>query len=137
MAHNTYIQGPYTVAGDAGENIFGGDIDLDILDPNGFPVATIPYEPILHDWDEKYPEMGHWADGAADGRTQCTRDVQQVEATARLFAAAPDLLDFAEWIARPANHLSDDEVREKYNSLDAENVLRARAVIAKARGTDR
>lgn len=62
--------------------------DLRILDADGFPIVVIEGNPILANWDERYPEMPHWSRGAADGRTQRTRSAEEVASLARMMMAA-------------------------------------------------
>lgn len=106
-------QGPFRLAEDPNENLFGEGVSLDILDTNDFPVAEIPTSPIVHKWSEKFPKMRHWSEGADDGRTQVQRTKEELLALAALFKAAPQLLAACQ---RAADYLGSpsQEYRKKY-----------------------
>ena len=119
--------GPWTVADEQNENLFGGAISTSVLDECGFPIADVDARPVLHNWDEKYPEMTHWADGAADGRTQVQRTAGEVAANARLIAAAPTLLEALEEVIDGKGFY-----QARFNK--AEWRQKARAALARAKG---
>lgn len=128
MKHK-HTSGEWRISEDLNENLFGDAISVDVLDEQDFPIATVDASPIIHDWQKKYPNMHHWADGADDGRTQIERPAEQVVANARLIAAAPDLLEALIW------YVETDEVSEMAgNEFWLEGRSRARAAIAKATG---
>lgn len=79
--------GEWAVSEDMSGSILGGAIDACVLDARGFPVAKIPVSPVLPNWDEVYPKMRHWAEGAEDGCTQIERAPEEVAATATLIAS--------------------------------------------------
>ena len=126
--------GPWTVADEQNENLFGGAISTSVLDECGFPIADVDARPVLHNWDEKYPEMTHWADGAADGRTQVQRTAGEVAANARLIAAAPDLLGALEevykWLIKDWDGTDESLLNDDFRKA----ARRARAAIARAKG---
>lgn len=95
--------------------------DMVVHDKDGFPIATIKASPILNRWEEQFPEMGHWAEGEADGRTVRDRTQEELEANAHLIAAAPDLLAALEEVVG-------------FVEAVGWTVSKARAAIAKARG---
>ena len=74
--------------GENGKNVFGGDIDIRILDADGYPIAELPYEPILDGYGEKLG-VDHWA--LHEDATR-ERSEEEMEANAHLIAAAPDML---------------------------------------------
>ena len=105
--------------------------DMEVLDMAWFPIAEVAGRPIINRWHERYPKMNHWAEGADDGRTQVCRSQPELEANARLIAAAPELLEALEKLirdARPSNW-DDDEDMDQWQAW-----LAADAAIAKARG---
>ncbi len=89
MNSQKHTPGPWTL--DAFEDYVDGT-DMEVLDGHNFPIAEVEASPILNRWNKRFPEMGHWADGADDGRTHIHRSQQELLANARLIAAAPDML---------------------------------------------
>ena len=125
-----HTQGAWEIAdADSVLNMFGDEISIEVLDCDGFPVADVPIEPILHNWPERFPDMGHWADGAESGKTVKTRSHEEAIANARLIAAAPELLEALERI----NSLSASQfLTQAAFSAGCQHI--ARAAIAKATG---
>lgn len=132
-----YTKGPWEIAEDCNENLFGDAISIDILDDRDFPIATVDATPIIHDWPRKFPNMEHWADGANDGRTQIERPYEQVIANARLIAAAPDLLEAVKVCLK-----AEQERRKKLlpgapaTTYCDNRIAMLEAAIAKATGAD-
>ena len=128
-----HTPGPWSLPDSSSQNIFGGEISVDVLDVDGFPIADVQFEPILHNWTERFPRMKHWADGAESGKTVKTRDPEEAIANARLIAAAPELLDALKLLdeAFCAYDYGTREGRDKGRAA----LVAARAAIAKAEGT--
>jgi hypothetical protein len=62
--------------------------DMEVLDCDGFPIATVEGSPILNRWSERFPNMSHWADGADSGKTHRHRNQSELLASAALIAEA-------------------------------------------------
>lgn len=122
MTQAAHTSGPWTL--DAFDDYVDGT-DMEVLDPDGFTIATIESSPIINRWTERFPTMSHWADGADDGLTQRHREQGELHSTARLIAAAPELLEALEEAIEWDG--CDSE------GIDAVWLQKARAAIAKAR----
>lgn len=119
-----HTPGRWRVAEDANENLFGDAISIDILDERDFPIASVEAAPVIHNWPSKFPNMQHWADGAADGRTQIERPRAEVIANACRIAAAPEMLEALQKI--PQRYMDDMDI----HTPGAAQLIRA--AIAKA-----
>lgn len=121
---------PWTV--DLGEDC-AEPPDAEVLDANGFTVATVEMEPLLNRWNEHFPDMKHWAEGARDGRTQIERPVEQVRAMAHLFKASPKLLAALIWLTNLGCGIGRGGDSPEPGEFEAA-INEARAAIAEATG---
>lgn len=62
----------------------------DVVDADGFEIATVPATAVLDDWPTKFPKLTHWAQGG--DRTARERTEEEVEQIADLIMASPHLL---------------------------------------------
>lgn len=77
-----HTKGPWIIS-----DAFPSTEGMVILDQDGFPIADLDIEPILEGYAEKLG-INHWGN---DPRATKERAVEEIEANARLIAAAPDL----------------------------------------------
>jgi hypothetical protein len=94
-----------------------------IYDSDGFEIAAVDEEPIRLNWDSC--GYRHWSE--AEGVTFKRRSEKEVDANARLIAAAPELLEACKAMLDQLSH-----GRDLSEGAYADMMTRARAAIAKA-----
>lgn len=121
-----HTPGPWTSGSARTGRVFGAD-GYEVCDPTQGPHLHVDYD----------SDRGHWATtpGAYVDRTD-----EEIEANARLIAAAPDLLEGAALIARlETNEETLERTGDQQSGDDAVETLsglihKARALVAKAEG---
>ena len=101
----------------------GDDISIAILDEDGFAVAEVDCEPILHNWSEKYPDLKHWARDEA--KTVRKRSVEEYQANAHLLAAAKKLFEAAESALSQLDYYRKEIVAANGHHADLGNAVLA------------
>lgn len=91
MSKPAYAPGPYKINVYANKNIFSDPVSIDIIAADRYLIAELRFLSIMPDWEEKFKDVNHWAQ--APGKACIERNPEQILATARLFQAAPDLLE--------------------------------------------
>lgn len=105
------------------------DVDGAILGADGFPVCSTEQTAILPGYDQKLG-VRHWSDH--EGEAFITRRPEEVQANARLIAAAPDLYEaLRAYVDYTEAGVECGEAAE----TEVDLMLHARAALAKATGS--